>query len=81
MFTQEEEEEAVVAPTKSTFNVKLTEFAADKKIALIKEIKSLLPDTNLVQVTFAFLVYFFVQHGPLFLILTYLCRKKQTFEF
>ncbi|XP_045210850.2 39S ribosomal protein L12, mitochondrial-like [Mercenaria mercenaria] len=46
---EEEEDVAAAAPKKSTFNVKLTGFDAEKKIALIKEIKTLLPDTNLVQ--------------------------------
>ena len=32
------------------FSVKLTSFDASKKIALIKEIKNLIPGTNLVQV-------------------------------
>ena len=36
---------------KSLFSVKLTEFDAAKKIALIKEIKNLIPGTNLVQVS------------------------------
>lgn len=35
---------------KSSFTVKLLSFDDKQKIALIKEIKSLLPDTNLVQV-------------------------------
>ena len=34
---------------KSLFSVKLTEFDTAKKIALIKEIKNLIPGTNLVQ--------------------------------
>lgn len=46
---KEEEEEAVAAPQKTSFNVKLTGFDADKKIGLIKEIKNLIPGTNLVQ--------------------------------
>jgi hypothetical protein len=47
---QEEEDEVASTPKKTVFCVKLTGFDADKKIALIKEVKTLLPDTNLVQV-------------------------------
>lgn len=35
---------------KTTFNVKLMKFSDAQKVALIKEIKSVMPDTNLVQV-------------------------------
>ncbi|KAL4239733.1 Ribosomal protein [Mactra antiquata] len=45
----EEEEEQAQSAQKSSFHVKLTGFDADKKIALIKEIKSLIPGSNLVQ--------------------------------
>lgn len=34
----------------TSFTVKMTGFDDKQKVALIKEIKSLLPDTNLVQV-------------------------------
>ena len=44
-----EEEEVEVKPTKSSFRLKLVKFDADKKIALIKEIKSLGENMNLVQ--------------------------------
>ena len=44
---QEDEEEKKVEQTE--FTVKLIGFEVDKKIKLIKEIKSLLPDLNLVQ--------------------------------
>jgi len=46
---QEEEEEVEAKPTKSSFRLKLVKFDADKKIALIKEIKSLGENMNLVQ--------------------------------
>ncbi|XP_060573915.1 large ribosomal subunit protein bL12m-like [Ruditapes philippinarum] len=46
---EEEEDEVASTPKKTVFCVKLTGFDADKKIALIKEVKTLLPDTNLVQ--------------------------------
>ena len=49
-FQEEEEEEAAPVREKSVFSVKLTSFDASKKIALIKEIKNLIPGTNLVQV-------------------------------
>lgn len=44
-----EEEEAQVVPTKSSFRLKLVGFNADKKVALIKEIKALGDGMNLVQ--------------------------------
>jgi len=46
------EEEEAAAPQKMSYTVKLTGFDADKKIALIKELKNLIPGTNLVQVMF-----------------------------
>ncbi|CAG2218442.1 large ribosomal subunit protein bL12m-like [Mytilus edulis] len=46
---KEEEEEEAPKIVKTLFSLKLLEFAADKKITLIKEIKSLVPDMNLVQ--------------------------------
>lgn len=46
---EEEEEEVAPVREKSLFSVKLTEFDTAKKIALIKEIKNLIPGTNLVQ--------------------------------
>ncbi|PVD38864.1 hypothetical protein C0Q70_01489 [Pomacea canaliculata] len=45
----EEEEEAAPVNVKMTFTVKLTKFDDTKKVQLIKEIKSLLPNMNLVQ--------------------------------
>ncbi|KAL7062781.1 hypothetical protein AAHC03_0711 [Spirometra sp. Aus1] len=44
-----ETEEVEQAATKTAFTVKLVKFDAAKKVALIKEIKALLPDMNLVQ--------------------------------
>lgn len=46
---EDEDEKTEVAPKKSTFTVKLVGVEEGKKIALIKEVKALLPDTNLVQ--------------------------------
>ncbi|XP_070154779.1 large ribosomal subunit protein bL12 [Polyergus mexicanus] len=45
----EEEEEQTRKQVQTSFTVKLTGFDDKQKVALIKEIKSLLPDTNLVQ--------------------------------
>ncbi|KAL6427929.1 hypothetical protein ACFW04_008389 [Cataglyphis niger] len=45
----EEEEEQTQKRVQTSFTVKLTGFDDKQKVALIKEIKSLLPDTNLVQ--------------------------------
>ncbi|XP_029163945.1 39S ribosomal protein L12, mitochondrial isoform X2 [Nylanderia fulva] len=45
----EEEEEQTQKKVQTSFTVKLTGFDDKQKVALIKEIKSLLPDTNLVQ--------------------------------
>ena len=47
----EEEEEAVAAPTaiQTSFTVKLEKFDAAKKVAIIKEIKSIVEGMNLVQ--------------------------------
>lgn len=45
----EAEEEAEVKPTKSSFRLKLVSFDAAKKVTLIKEIKSLGENMNLVQ--------------------------------
>ncbi|KAM0734407.1 Large ribosomal subunit protein bL12m [Formica fusca] len=45
----EEEEEQIKKQVQTSFTVKLTGFDDKQKVALIKEIKSLLPDTNLVQ--------------------------------
>ncbi|XP_012228284.1 large ribosomal subunit protein bL12m [Linepithema humile] len=44
-----EEEEQIQKRVQTAFTVRLTEFDNKQKVALIKEIKSLLPDTNLVQ--------------------------------
>merc|ERR1719223_248950 len=44
-----EEEEVEIKPTKSSFRLKLLGFDAAKKVALIKEIKSLGDNMNLVQ--------------------------------
>ncbi|KAK3090789.1 hypothetical protein FSP39_014631 [Pinctada imbricata] len=46
---EEEEEEVAPVITKTSFTVKLTAFDAEKKIALIKELKNIIPDMNLVQ--------------------------------
>ncbi|XP_011265882.1 39S ribosomal protein L12, mitochondrial isoform X1 [Camponotus floridanus] len=45
----EEEEEQVQKRVQTSFTVKLTGYDEKQKIPLIKEIKNLLPDTNLVQ--------------------------------
>ncbi|KAH9285509.1 39S ribosomal protein L12, mitochondrial [Echinococcus granulosus] len=45
----EEREEVEQAPSKTAYAVKLMKFDATKKVALIKEIKNILPDMNLVQ--------------------------------
>ncbi|XP_012283945.1 39S ribosomal protein L12, mitochondrial [Orussus abietinus] len=45
----DEEEAAPVKQVKSSFTVKLTKFDDKQKVALIKEIKNLLPGMNLVQ--------------------------------
>ncbi|XP_050459235.1 50S ribosomal protein L7/L12 [Cataglyphis hispanica] len=45
----EEEEEQTQKRVQTSFTVKLTGFDDKQKVALIKEIKSLLPNTNLVQ--------------------------------
>lgn len=50
MFQEEVEEEAAPVREKTVFAVKLVGFDEGKKIALIKEIKNLIPGTNLVQV-------------------------------
>ncbi|WAQ96679.1 hypothetical protein MAR_029369 [Mya arenaria] len=44
---KDEEEEA--EPVKMSYTVKLDSFTPEKKVALIKEIKTLMPGTNLVQ--------------------------------
>ncbi|XP_011881003.1 PREDICTED: 39S ribosomal protein L12, mitochondrial [Vollenhovia emeryi] len=44
-----EEEEQTQKKVQTEFTVKLTAFDEKQKVAIIKEIKSLLPDTNLVQ--------------------------------
>ncbi|VDO03296.1 unnamed protein product [Rodentolepis nana] len=46
---KEEAEEAEQAPTKTSYAVKLMKFDEAKKVPLIKEIKNILPDMNLVQ--------------------------------
>ena len=48
---QEEEDEAPVVEEQTLFTVKLTAFDDKKKVALIKEIKSLVQGMNLVQVS------------------------------
>ncbi|XP_072752440.1 large ribosomal subunit protein bL12 [Anoplolepis gracilipes] len=49
MSQTEEEEEQIQKRVQTSFTVKMTGFDDKQKVALIKEIKSLLPDTNLVQ--------------------------------
>lgn len=46
---KEEADESEQAPVKTSYAVKLMKFDAAKKVALIKEIKNILPDMNLVQ--------------------------------
>lgn len=46
---EDDEDAAPKKAVKTSFNVKLVEFSNDKKVALIKEIKSMLTDMNLVQ--------------------------------
>lgn len=48
MFQEENEEPQIV---QTAFTIKLIAFDEKQKIALIKEIKAILPDCNLVQVT------------------------------
>lgn len=48
MFQEESEEPQIV---QTAFTIKLTAFDEKEKIALIKEMKNILPDCNLVQVT------------------------------
>ena len=50
MQQEEEEEEAAPRQEKMAFTVKLTKFDDAKKVQLIKAIKSLIPNMNLVQV-------------------------------
>jgi len=50
IFFDQEEEEQVQQKVQTEFTVKLMAFDEKQKVALIKEVKSLLPDTNLVQV-------------------------------
>ena len=45
----EEEEEAVAVEVQTEFTVKLLQFDAAKKVKLIKEIKTIMTDMNLVQ--------------------------------
>lgn len=45
----EEKEEMEQAPSKTSYAVKLLKFDVAKKVTLIKEIKNILPDMNLVQ--------------------------------
>ena len=47
---EEEEEEVAPRQEKMVFTVKLTQFDDAKKVQLIKAIKSLIPNMNLVQV-------------------------------
>ncbi|XP_015591161.1 39S ribosomal protein L12, mitochondrial [Cephus cinctus] len=47
--SEEDEEEAVPKQVQTSFTVKLTKFDEGQKVALIKEIKNLIPGTNLVQ--------------------------------
>ena len=51
IFQEEEEEEAAPKVVQTLFTVKLTKFDTAKKVALIKEIKALIPGMNLVQVS------------------------------
>ena len=46
---EEEEEAAAPAAVQTSFTVKLTKFDAAKKVAIIKEIKSIVEGMNLVQ--------------------------------
>lgn len=46
---KEEADDIEQAPAKTSYAVKLMKFDAAKKVALIKEIKNILPDMNLVQ--------------------------------
>ena len=50
LVQEEEEEEVAPRQEKMVFTVKLTQFDAAKKVQLIKAIKSLIPNMNLVQV-------------------------------
>ena len=48
-FLQEEEEVSAPQAIQTSFTVKLQKFDADKKVAIIKEIKNLVEGMNLVQ--------------------------------
>lgn len=50
LFLLQEEEEIVPQKVQTSFTLKLLKFDDTKKVALIKEIKSLLEGMNLVQV-------------------------------
>lgn len=50
IFPDQEEEEQTQKQVQTEFTVKLLAYDEKQKVALIKEVKSLLPDTNLVQV-------------------------------
>jgi large subunit ribosomal protein L7/L12 len=49
LILQEEEEVAAPQAVQTSFTVKLHKFDADKKVAIIKEIKNLVEGMNLVQ--------------------------------
>lgn len=49
VFFYFQEEEAAPKAVKSSFTVRLTKFDEKQKVPLIKEIKNLIPGTNLVQ--------------------------------
>lgn len=50
IFFDQEEEEQTQKVVQTEFTVKLMAFDEKQKVAIIKEIKNLMPDTNLVQV-------------------------------
>lgn len=49
-YLQEEEEDAAPTQVQTSFTLKLVKFDEKQKVALIKEIKNLIPGANLVQV-------------------------------
>ena len=51
LLQEEVEEAAELKQAKSSFTVRILKFEPEKKVALIKEIKSIIPGMNLVQVS------------------------------
>ena len=76
---QEEEEDEAPKIEKTAFTLKLVEFGEGKKIGLIKELKTLIPDMNLVKVMYNKLVWKFSHYqftGKLLSIVICNLKKK-----